>query len=86
MNEIDIGYLPLTDAASLIAAVDFGFAEDEGLVLNLMREVSWANVRDRMMVGQIQAAHMLAPMAVATTLGIGHIRYDLTAPFTLRCV
>jgi len=83
MNEIDIGYLPLTDAASLIAAVDFGFAEDEGLVLNLMREVSWANVRDRMMVGQIQAAHMLAPMAVATTLGIGHIRYDLTAPFIL---
>lgn len=83
MIEIRIGYLPLTDAASLIAAADFGFAEAEGLRIDLQRDVSWANLRDKLVVGHIEAAHMLAPLALATTLGIGQLRQDLRAIFVL---
>lgn len=84
MREISIGYLPLTDAATLIAAADCGFAEREGLRLNLQREVSWAALRDRLVVGHVDAAHMLAPLAVATSLGLGQLRRDLKAVFVLN--
>jgi ABC-type nitrate/sulfonate/bicarbonate transport system substrate-binding protein len=84
MIDIRIGYLPLTDAASLIAAVDFGFAEKEGLRIDLQRDVSWANLRDKLIVGHIEAAHMLAPLAIATTLGIGQVRTALRAIFVLN--
>ncbi|MDB5650826.1 MAG: nitrate transporter [Hyphomicrobiales bacterium] len=83
MIDIRIGYLPLTDAASLIAAADFGFAEKEGLRIELQRDVSWANLRDKLIVGHIEAAHMLAPLAVATTLGLGQLRTALRAIFVL---
>ena len=84
MIDISIGYLPLTDAATLIAAADFGFAEREGLRLNLQREVSWATLRDRLAVGHLDAAHMLAPLAVATSLGLGQLRRELKAVFVLN--
>ena len=84
MIDVRIGYLPLTDAASLIAAVDFGFAEQEGLRVDLQRDVSWANLRDKLIVGHIEAAHLLAPLAIATTLGIGQVRSALRAIFVLN--
>lgn len=84
MKEISIGYLPLTDAATLIAAADFGFAEKEGLRLNLQRDVSWANLRDKLVVGHIDAAHMLGPLAIATSLGLGQLRRELRAIFVLN--
>jgi two-component system, oxyanion-binding sensor len=52
------------------------------LDLTLVRETSWANIRDRIVVGHFDAAHMLGPMAVASTLGIGHLRVPLIAPFS----
>ncbi|MDB5641265.1 MAG: putative nitrate transport protein, partial [Hyphomicrobiales bacterium] len=84
MIDVSIGYLPLTDAATLIAAAEFGFADNEGLRLNLQREVSWATLRDRLAVGHIDAAHMLAPLAVATSLGMGQLRRELKAVFVLN--
>lgn len=78
-----IGFIPLVDATALIVAVDKGFAADEGLDVDLVREVSWSNVRDRLNVGQFDAAHLLAPVAVASTLGLGHFREPLIAPFNL---
>ena len=81
---LNIGFLPLTDAAPLIAAVDFGFAQAEGLAINLHRDVSWANLRDRLMVGQYDAAHMLAPLALAASLGVGQAKCPLRAPFLLN--
>lgn len=84
MIDVNIGYLPLTDAATLIAAADFGFAEREGVRLVLHREMSWASLRDRLVVGQFDAAHFLAPLAVATTLGLGQLRRDLTVFFVLN--
>ncbi|MBU0866892.1 MAG: ABC transporter substrate-binding protein, partial [Alphaproteobacteria bacterium] len=55
-----IAFLPLTDAAVLVAARERGFAEEEGIALDLVRTTSWATLRDRLVFGQVQAAHMLA--------------------------
>lgn len=65
------GFIPLVDASLLIAAVEFGFAAKEGLTLDLVKDVSWANVRDRLAFQQFDVAHMLSPMPVASMLGLG---------------
>ena len=51
--------------------------------MELVREVSWSNVRDRLNIGQFDAAHLLAPVAIASSLGLGHVRVPTTAPFNL---
>ncbi|MBS0246891.1 MAG: ABC transporter substrate-binding protein [Proteobacteria bacterium] len=79
-----IGFIPLVDAAALIAAVDCGFVEQENLSVELVREVSWSNVRDKLNIGLFDAAHLLSPLAVASSLGIGHVRVPLIVPFNLN--
>ena len=81
--KIILGFIPLLDCASLIAAAERGFAAQEGIELALVRETSWANIRDRVVIGHFDAAHMLGPMAVASTLGIGHVKAPVIAPFAL---
>jgi NitT/TauT family transport system ATP-binding protein len=85
MNQahLRIGYIPLVDAAALFVAVDHGFAAAEGLAVELVPEVSWSNVRDKLNIGLFDAAHMLAPLPIASSLGIGHVRVPLIAPFNL---
>ncbi len=78
-----IGFLPLVDAALIIVAHEFGFAEAEGLQLQLVRDMSWASVRDRLIYGRTDAAHLVAPLALATSLGIGRPAVPLIAPFVL---
>jgi two-component system, oxyanion-binding sensor len=78
-----IGFIPLADAAALIVAVDKGFTSKQGLNVELVREVSWSNVRDRLNIGQFDAAHLLAPVAIASSLGLGHVRVPILAPFNL---
>lgn len=78
-----IGFLPLVDAALPILAREMGFAETEGIDLELVRDVSWATVRDRLLYGHSDAAHLLAPLALATTLGLGRPPAALSVPFVL---
>lgn len=78
-----IGFIPLVDAAALIVAVDRGFAAAEGLDVTLVREVSWSNVRDKLNIGLFDAAHLLAPVAIASSLGLGHVKVAIMAPFNL---
>lgn len=80
---LTLGFVPLLDCAPLVVAAERGFAAAEGLELTLVRENSWATIRDRVIVGHFQAAHMLAPMPVASALGIGHLIGDLIAPMAL---
>jgi two-component system, oxyanion-binding sensor len=80
---VTVGFIPLLDCAAIVAAATQGFAAEEGLDLILVRETSWANIRDRVVVGHFDAAHMLGPMAVASTLGIGHLRVPMVAPLSL---
>ena len=82
-RQLRIGYIPLVDAAALIAAVDCGFAAREDIAVDLVREVSWSNVRDKLNIGLFDAAHLLSPVAIASSLGIGHVRVPLIAPFNL---
>lgn len=77
------GFIPLVDASVLIAAAEFGFARKEGLTLDLVKDVSWANVRDRLAFRQFDIAHMLSPMPVASMLGLGSNPSPTIAPFSL---
>jgi len=81
--KIQVGYVPLTDAAPVIAAAERGFARDEGLEIALSREPSWATLRDRLALGHLDAAHMLAPLAIASTLGLSGPQADLVVPMGL---
>jgi len=81
--KVILGFMPLLDCASLVVAAERGFAAEEDLELALVRETSWANIRDRVVIGHFDAAHMLGPMTVASTLGIGHVRVPVIAPFAL---
>ena len=78
-----IGFIPLVDAAALIVAVDKGFTAAEGLDVTLAREVSWSNVRDKLNIGLFDAAHLLAPVAIASSLGLAQVKVPIVAPFNL---
>jgi two-component system, oxyanion-binding sensor len=82
-HQITAGFLPLTDSAILIAAEAKGFAAAEDIDLRLVRETSWANIRDRIAVGHFEAAHMLAPMPIASNLGLTPLPLPLIAPMAL---
>ncbi|MDH4411681.1 MAG: CmpA/NrtA family ABC transporter substrate-binding protein [Rhizobium sp.] len=77
------GFIPLMDASILIAAAEMGFAAAEGLTLDLVRDVSWANVRDRLAFRQFDIAHMLSPMPVASMLDLGSNPSPTITPFSL---
>lgn len=83
LDRIRIGFMPLVDAALPILARELGFAEAEGLEIELVRDVTWATVRDRLLYGHSDAAHLLAPLAIATTLGRGRPPAPLSVPFVL---
>lgn len=81
---LKIGFIALNDAAVLIAADARGLFAAEGLEVELVREVSWATIRDKVNVGALDGAHMLAPLALATSVGAaGAQPMPLIAPFAL---
>lgn len=84
LERLRVGFIPLVDCAPLVVARDLGFAEAEGLELDLVRETSWANIRDRVVLGHFDAAHMLAPMPLAARLGLGHLTAPILAPWVLN--
>ncbi|MGU3658981.1 MULTISPECIES: CmpA/NrtA family ABC transporter substrate-binding protein [unclassified Methylobacterium] len=80
---LQLGYVPLCDAAPLIAAHELGFARAEGLDLDLTAEPSWATLRDRLALGHLDGAHMLAPLALASRLALSGPPSDLIVPLQL---
>lgn len=83
MDRIRLGFLPLVDAALPIVAHELGYAEAEGIDLELVKDMSWATVCDRLLYRQTDAAHLIAPLAIATTLGLGRPAIPLSVPFVL---
>jgi two-component system, oxyanion-binding sensor len=69
LSDLRLGFIPLTDCAPLAVAHARGFFEEEGLNVELVREASWATIRDKVAVGALDGAHMLAPMALAGAEG-----------------
>ncbi len=78
-----IGFLPLVDAALPILAHELGFAAREGVSIELVRDMTWATVRDRLLYGHTDAAHMIAPLAIATALGRDRPAVAMAVPFVL---
>ena len=82
-HEIVAGFMPLFDSAVLVAAGEMGFAAREGVALKLVRDTSWANIRDRIAIGHFDVAHMLGPMPLACNLGLTPLASDTIVPFSM---
>lgn len=79
LTRVDAGFVPLVDAAALIVAREIGFAAEEGIDLVLHREASWAALRDRLVWDSYQVAHMLSPVPIALSAGLGGIAVAVDA-------
>lgn len=82
-DQLKIGYLGLNDAAPIIMAQELGFYKKFDLDVHLVRQNSWSTLRDRLHTGDLHAAHMLAPMPLASSLGLGCECTDIFTPLVL---
>jgi nitrate/nitrite transport system substrate-binding protein len=81
---VRVGFIPLTDCAPLALAVARGYDRKHGIQLVLSREPSWAAIRDKLMTGDLDAAHMLHGMVYGVQMGIGGPRQDMAVLMTLN--
>ena len=81
---LHLGYVPLTDAAPLIVAAEEGFAAAEDLTIELSREPSWATLRDKLALGHLDGAHLLAPLAIAMAEGLSGAQAPLVVPYVMN--
>jgi nitrate/nitrite transport system substrate-binding protein len=81
--DLTLGIVPLTDCAPIAVGVERGFFAQRGLRVTTNREASWASVRDKVAFGVLDGAQMIAPMTLATTLGIGGVQCDLVTGLNL---
>jgi len=79
-----LGFVPLNDCAPIIVAHEKGFFAERGLNVSLQRELGWATVRDKIIYRELDAAHALAAMPLAATLGLGSIRADCVTAIVLN--
>ena len=82
-KDLAVGYIRLTDSAPLIIAHELGFFAKYGLTVALQCEPSWANLRDKVVAGALDAAQLLAPLPLATAMGVGGIRADMVTGLAL---
>jgi ABC-type nitrate/sulfonate/bicarbonate transport system substrate-binding protein len=81
---VNIGFNPLTDCASVVMAAMLGFDEKHGIRIVLSRETSWAGVRDKLMTGELDAAHALYGLVYGAHLGIGAQPRDMAVLMNLN--
>lgn len=82
IQHLNIGFSPLTDAAPLIVAKEEGFFAKNNLNVHLHREISWSNIRDKLAFGEFEAAHILAPILMSSTLGVGSVKKPLVTAYS----
>jgi nitrate/nitrite transport system substrate-binding protein len=68
---IKLGFIPLTDCAPLVAAKELGLFQKYGVDVQLSKEASWANVRDKVLNGELDGAHCLFSMPFSVYTGVG---------------
>jgi ABC-type nitrate/sulfonate/bicarbonate transport system substrate-binding protein len=83
-KEITLGFVPLIDCAPLVVAKEMGFFEKKGLKVALQREFGWAAIRDKLLFGELDAAHAAAGLSLSMTLGIGSIANPMLTGLTLN--
>jgi nitrate/nitrite transport system substrate-binding protein len=82
--KIKVGFIPIIDCAAIVLAEELGAYERQGLEVEIRREVSWANVRDKLALGVLDASHILAPLPLALTLGIDSVSVPMINAMTLE--
>ncbi|TGD99285.1 CmpA/NrtA family ABC transporter substrate-binding protein [Methylobacterium nonmethylotrophicum] len=70
-KDLKVGFIPITCATPIIMASPMGFYAKQGLNVEVVKTAGWAVVRDKTLNREYDAAHMLAPMPLAITLGLG---------------
>ena len=70
-KDLKIGFIPITCATPIIMAEPMGFYKKQGLSAQVLKASSWAMIRDISINGETDATHMLSPMPLAITLGVG---------------
>lgn len=79
-----LGFMPLIDCAPLVAAVRLQLDRKHGLQLQLHRQASWAAIRDKLLMGELDAAHALSGLVHGVQSGIGGVQADLSILLTLN--
>src|SRR5512144_1772509 len=82
--KLKVGFIPIIDCAPVVLAEELGAFERHGLEVEIRREVSWANVRDKLALGVLDASHILAPLPLALTAGIDSVRVPMLNVMTLQ--
>ena len=70
-KDLKVGFIPITCATPLIMAHPLGFYSKQGLNVEVVKTAGWALIRDKMLNKEYDAAHMLSPMPLAISLGVG---------------
>jgi ABC-type nitrate/sulfonate/bicarbonate transport system substrate-binding protein len=83
-TRLKLGIVPLIDSAPLVVAKERGFFAEMGLDVELSREASWASIRDKVAVGALDGAQMLAPMPLAMSLGLSPLRVPMAVGMALN--
>ena len=83
-TQLRLGILPLTDCAPLVIAKERGFFAEMGLDVEISREASWASIRDKVAVGTLDGAHMLAPLPLAMSAGVSPVRVPMVVGMALN--
>ncbi len=83
-KEIRIGFIPLTDCASIVMASVLGLDVKHGVKFVLDKQASWAGVRDKLISGELDMAHALYGLVYGTHLGVGSTKKDMAVLMTLN--
>ncbi len=70
-KDLKIGFIPITCASPLLMADPLGFYKQQGLNVQMIKTAGWALIRDKVLNREYDASHMLAPMPIAMSMGIG---------------
>ncbi len=83
-TEVKVGFIPLTDCASVVMASVLGFDKKYGIKITPTKEASWASVRDKLINGDIDAAHVLYGLIYGIHMGVGGPKKDMAQLMTLN--
>jgi nitrate/nitrite transport system substrate-binding protein len=83
-KEIKIGFIPLTDCASIVMASVLGLDVKHGVKFVLDKQASWAGVRDKLISGELDMAHVLYGLVYGTHLGVGSTKKDMAVLMNLN--
>jgi nitrate/nitrite transport system substrate-binding protein len=73
LGKIKLGIIPLTDCASVVMAHELNLFAKNGVDVEISKEASWANVRDKLLTGDLQGSHCLFGMPFSVYTGIGGV-------------